>query len=272
MAEYGLEQALALAFDGTGYGADGTIWGGEFLRADRRGFQRLGCFRPFPLPGGEAAVLHPIRIALALLSEHLSAQECERLFCRSGRMSTFETSLLLEMVQRRLNCPVTSSLGRIFDAAAALLGLVDRVAYEGEGPIRLEGLAVREPGAVRSLSGEEQDLRSLVPLSHPQGQHFLLDPARLLLEMSAAAGPAGPAALRFHRAIALAALEGARELRRSTGLEQLVLSGGVFQNVLLLDLLLPALRRDGFQVYTHRLLPPGDGGLAVGQVYFQPDL
>lgn len=274
MAEWGLDHALALTFDGTGYGPDGTIWGGEFLRADRRGFQRLGCFRPFLLPGGESAVLHPLRIALALLAERLSPAECERLFCRRGRLTSEETALLLALVDRRLNSPATSSLGRIFDAAAALLGLVESVAYEGEGPIRLEGLALREPESGRPLAGEGRELLCLVPLVRQEKPLFHLDPAPLLLELAAVppSTPTGPAALLFHRAIARAALEGARELRRRTGWEQLVLSGGVFQNVLLLDLLLPALRADGFEVYAHRLLPPGDGGLAVGQVYFHPDL
>ena len=180
------------------------------------------------------------------------------------------------MIERGLNCPLTSSLGRIFDAAAAVLGLVDRVAYEGEGPIRMEGLALREPGAKapRDAGGPS----GLVPMTQPAGEGapFQLDPSALLLELAErAARPGarpGEAALFFHRAIARAALEGAREMHRQTGRRELVLSGGVFQNVLLLGLLAPALATEGFAVYTHRLLPPGDGGLAVGQVYFQDEV
>ena len=276
MAEHGLEQALALTFDGTGYGTDGTIWGGEFLSADRRGFRRLGCFRPFPLPGGDAAVLHPLRAALALLAGSLSPAGIRRIFCRDGRLGVQEARLLLEMIERGLNCPLTSSLGRIFDAAAAVLGLVDRVAYEGEGPIRMEGLALREPGAKAPLDAGGP--AGLVPMTQPAGEGapFQLDPSALLLELAErAARPGarpGEAALFFHRAIARAALDGAREMRRQTGRRELVLSGGVFQNVLLLGLLAPALATEGFAVYTHRLLPPGDGGLAVGQVYFQDEV
>ncbi len=279
MAEHGLEKALALCFDGTGYGTDGTIWGGEFFDADRRGFRRLGCFRPFPLPGGEAAVLRPLRAALALLAARLPAAELERLLCRDGRLPSADARFLLDMIGRGLNSPLTSSLGRVFDAAAALLGLVDRVAYEGEGPILMEGLALREPGAGQPLAGlpppEIAKAAESVPLVKPAAQEglFQIDPSPLLAELAErAAGPGflpGPAALLFHRAIAVASLEGAREMRRRTGQEGLVLSGGVFQNTLLLGLLEAALREDGFAVHTHRSLPPGDGGLAVGQVYFQ---
>jgi hydrogenase maturation protein HypF len=284
MAEHGLERALALTFDGTGYGTDGTIWGGEFLDADRSGFRRLGCFLPFPLPGGEAAVLHPLRAALALLAGRLPAGELERLLCRDGRLPAADARFLLDMIGRGLNSPLTSSLGRVFDAAAALLGLVDKVAYEGEGPIRMEGLALAQPDARATLEDllpagpVGTAMRDLVVLQRPAAQEglFQIDPTPLLMELAErAARPdfrPGPAALLFHRAIALASLEGAREMRRRTGRRELVLSGGVFQNTLLLGLLAPALRQDGFEVYTHLALPPGDGGLAVGQVYFQDEV
>jgi hydrogenase maturation protein HypF len=277
MAEHGLEQALALTFDGTGYGIDGTIWGGEFLEVDRRGFRRLGCFRPFPLPGGEAAVLHPLRAALALLAGRLTAPDLERLLCRDGRLSAADARFLLDMIDRGLNSPLTSSLGRVFDAAAALLGLVDRVAYEGEGPIRMEGLALSERDASTPLAAPTE-AAGLVPLSRPAGQEslFQIDPSPLLVELAERAARTdfrpGRAALLFHRAIALASLEGAREMRRRTGRRELVLSGGVFQNTLLTGLLAQALREEGFEVYAHLALPPGDGGLAVGQVYFQDEV
>jgi hydrogenase maturation protein HypF len=279
MAEHGLERALALTFDGTGYGTDGTIWGGEFLDADRRGFRRLGRFRPFPLPGGEAAVLHPLRAALALLAGRLPAAGLERLLCRDGRLPPADARFLLDMIGRGLNSPLTSSLGRVFDAAAALLGLVDQVAYEGEGPIRMEGLALAQPEARAPLAGLRavQAPTGLMPLEGADAQEglFQIDPSPLLAELAErAVRPgfrAGRAALLFHRAVALASVEGARQMRRRTGRRELVLSGGVFQNTLLLGLLAPALREDGFEVYTHRSLPPGDGGLAVGQVYFQDE-
>jgi hydrogenase maturation protein HypF len=271
MAEHGLGEAIGLAFDGTGYGTDGTIWGGEFLWADRTSFRRLGSFLPFPLPGGEAAVLRPLRIVVGLLAGQLGEEDL-------ARLAGAGAPTLLEMTRKKLNSPLTSSLGRLFDAAAALLGLVERVSYEGEGPIRMEGLALAEPGAGESLERHRRELEGGFTLSkdpEPDGL-FHLDLRPLLLELAGARlggvlDAPGSGALRFHRTVALAALEGARELRRSTGMNRLALSGGVFQNMLLNNLLLPALIGDGFQVYTHRQLPPGDGGLAVGQVYFQPD-
>jgi hydrogenase maturation protein HypF len=223
---------------------------------------------------------------LSLLAGRLTPAELERLLCRDGRLPASDARFLLDMIGRGLSSPLTSSLGRVFDAASALLRLVDRVAYEGEGPIRMEGLAWREPGARTPLEALPPiEAAGLTPLSLPDAAEalpdaaealFQIDPSPLLAELAErAARPGfapGPAALLFHRAIARAALDGARELRLRTGRAELVLSGGVFQNTLLLGLLAPALREDGFAVYTHRLLPPGDGGLAVGQVYFQDEV
>jgi hydrogenase maturation protein HypF len=165
-------------------------------------------------------------------------------------------------------------LGRIFDAASALLGLVDRVSFEGEGPIHLEGLALGAyNGKPLSASTRCSDWDVAV---QQEGELFRLD-CRGLLRTLAETGPAGTGkednaalALKFHKGVAAAALEGARLMREQTGLDRLAVSGGVFQNVLLTELLLPALTNEGFQVYTHREIPPGDGGIAVGQVYFLP--
>ncbi len=216
---------------------------------------------------------------MGLLAGRLPPAELERLLCRDGRLPASDARFLLDMIGRGLSSPLTSSLGRVFDAASALLGLVDRVAYEGEGPIRMEGLALREPGAETPLQAlPPAELTGLTPLSRPAAAEelFQIDPSPLLAELAQrAARPGftpGPSALLFHRAIALASLAGAREMRLRTGRAELVLSGGVFQNTLLLGLLAPALREDGFAVYTHHLLPPGDGGLAVGQVYFQDEV
>ncbi len=261
MAEHGLEEALALSFDGTGYGTDGTIWGGEFLHATRGGFTRLGSFAPFALPGGEAAVLHPARIAFALLSpagEVPGLSEAQRLILRA-------------MLEKRVNCPLSTSLGRVFDAAASILGLVDTVSYEGEGPIRLEGhgLLARGDGKEPSAS----TMMELVPFLPSPGDErsFLADPRpllSLLLERRNSA-PVEKLALLFHQCIAAASLEGARRMREITGIRRVALSGGVFQNLLLRELLVPLLIQSGFEVFLNQKVPPGDGGLSVGQVWFQ---
>jgi len=263
MAEHGLEESLALSFDGTGYGSDDTIWGGEFLRVTRGGFQRLGSFAPFALPGGDAAVLHPPRIAWALLDGIVESVP---------GLDAPSASLLSAMIKKGVNCPITTSLGRIFDAAAALLGLVDRTTYEGEGPIRLEGIGLRAFQADASLPSEAEVDRLVPALPPPgDGRLFLLDPRPLLAHLLSrrASEDAAALALFFHQAVSLASLVGARQMRHTTGLRQVVLSGGVFQNLLLRELLVPLLIKDGFAVFLNEVAPPGDGGLSVGQVWFQ---
>jgi hydrogenase maturation protein HypF len=263
MAEAGLEETLGLAFDGTGYGPDGTIWGGEFLHCTRQSYTRMGSFRGFPLPGAEAAVLHPKRIAFALLDEKL----------RDGLdLPARQRDLLEDMLAKEVHSPITSAVGRIFDAAAAVLGLVETVSYEGEGPIRLEGLAGRAVHGSSSTPDESLN-RDLLPLCERRsddGRSFLFDPRPLIeyLFEKRGEGDHAAAALTFHRAIASAGVRAAETMRAITGLNRIALSGGVFQNMLLLGLLIPTLKEHGFEVYLNRDIPPGDGGLAVGQAYF----
>ena len=281
MAEHQLEEVIGLSFDGTGYGTDGTIWGGEFLLSRRSDFQRLGHFRTFVLPGGEAAVLNPLRIALALLKDVLEPQELQRLFVQEHGFGEQQLATLSEMIDKGVNTPASSSLGRIFDAAGALLGLVKSVSYEGEGPIRLEGLALSLYDG-KPLSGSARCDDRHISVEQADGP-FQIDCRGLLRYLTesirhlSGAGPTNldeakaALALEFHKAIAAAALEGARRMQAQTGISRLAVSGGVFQNALLCELLLPALTEAGFEVYAHRNIPPGDGGIAVGQVYFLPE-
>jgi len=271
MAEHGLEESLALCFDGTGFGPDQTIWGGEFLHATRGSFRRLGSFAPFPLPGGDAAILHPPRIAFALLAGD------------AGQGGTGATGIpgidagteafLRAMLARSVNCPITTSLGRVFDAAAALLGLVDEVSYEGEGPIRMEGQGLAAYRKTPRL--EEQEAADLLPFLAPaDGKRlFLVDPRPLLAKLHAGrpSRSVPSLALLFHEAVAIASREGARRMREATGLAAIALSGGVFQNLLLRELLVPLLIKDGFEVFLNVQAPPGDGGLAVGQAWFEAE-
>jgi hydrogenase maturation protein HypF len=260
MAEHGLEETLALCFDGTGYGTDETIWGGEFLHATRHGFTRLGSFAPFALPGGEAAVLHPARIAYAVLGP------------AEGReivgLPQTQALLLSAMLEKKVNCPISTSLGRIFDAAAAILGLVETVSYEGEGPIRLEGLAERAcSGDSKPPSGD------LLPfLSSPDAErNFLVDSRPLLLHLLRQRNnqSVNELSLLFHQCLAAASLEGARRMRVVTGIGRVCLSGGVFQNLVLRELLVPLLIQSGFEVFLNERVPPGDGGLSIGQVWYK---
>jgi hydrogenase maturation protein HypF len=280
MAEHNLDEVIGLAFDGTGYGTDGAIWGGEYLRANRSSFRRLGSFCEFMLPGGEAAIRRPIRIAFSLLRRLMEESGASR-----ENFSEFLTPrdmlLLGEMMEKGLNCPVTTSLGRIFDAAGALLGLVDTTSYEGEGPIRLEGLARveyerREKKGKGPPSKFFEDLIPLEPIIATEASadrgDFYLDAVPLFAYLAENRKKKDTAdlALIFHRAAASASFRGALKMREMTGIGRIALSGGVFQNILLRELLIPELEEAGFEVYLNRSIPPGDGGLAVGQAYFVP--
>jgi hydrogenase maturation protein HypF len=173
------------------------------------------------------------------------------------------------MIHGNVNCPLTTSLGRIFDAAAAVLGLVDHTSYEGEGPVKLEGKGLRAHPRQDTLAG--RDIESLLPfLPGPgDGRLFLVDPRPLLAALMEKQEPIPRLALCFHEAIAMAAVEGARRMRRHTGVSRLALSGGVFQNILLRELLIPLLIKEGFEVFLNVRSPAGDGGLAVGQAWFE---
>ena len=264
MAEHDLEEVLGLSFDGTGYGPDGTVWGGEFLHATRRGFKRLGRFAPFPLPGGDAAVLHPARTAYALFeSQGRGGELNENLFNLPHR------EVLREMIHRGINSPLTSSLGRIFDAASAILGIVDEVTFEGEGPVRMEGFALQE--FIREGPNQNvQEESYLSAVSVPERDLlFEIDPLLLLgpLVNRREGAPVSPSALSFHRAVAEAAFQGVECMKRETGITHLALSGGVFQNMLLKALLVSRLESAGMKVFENVNIPPGDGGIAVGQAY-----
>ncbi len=299
MAEHGLSEAIGVCFDGTGYGTDGTVWGGEILYASRSGFRRLGAFRPFRLPGGEAAIYEPERSVFSLLHAFRTGRHTSgALFGGPDR------KVLARMIERGLNSPFTTSAGRLFDAAAFLLGFVTTAGYEGEGPIKMEWAALghaRETGEgrdVRSrqslhLSGHLPAIRTAAPGDCgvlPENWDeplFILDPLPLFAELAdicgypeqvspppGSAAAAGPSMRRelsylFHRRMAEAVCSGVEIAGKETGLTAVCLGGGVFQNMLLRYLLKPMLEARGFTVVTNARVSPGDGGLALGQVYYK---
>ncbi len=237
---------IGVAFDGTGYGLDGTLWGGEFLVADLTGFERAGHLRPVPLPGGAAAIREPWRMAAAY--EVPADLEVAR-----RNAAGWET--VTAMGRRGVNAPPTSSAGRLFDAVAAVLGVRDRVTYEGQAAVELEQLAdPREHGTYP------------VPLD---GEAPFVASGRDLVEAVVAdlrAGVAAPViAARFHNAVGDLVVAGAVRLRETTGLETVALSGGVFQNLLLLERAVTGLEAHGFGVLVHHHVPPNDGGISLGQ-------
>jgi len=277
MAEHNLEEVLGLAFDGTGYGTDGNIWGGEFLLCRRDSFKRMGHFMEFPLPGGEAAITHPPRILYPLLLNATSVRETVSLITQNTHITPEELELLSEMITKKINTPITTSLGRLFDAAYAALGLIERVTYEGEAAIKLESLAdqyiLKNQIELHTidLKQTEREYTTLVNIIKVS-TGFSIDITPLLYHMAKISNihPETKAALAFlfHSLIARASLSGALLMREQTGINKIALSGGVFQNVILRELLVPLLEKNRFNVYLNRAIPPGDGGIAVGQLYY----
>lgn len=261
LAENGLDgEAIGVIFDGTGYGPDGTVWGGEFLVGGYDGYRRAGHFRPVPLPGGDAAVREPWRMAMAYLHQALG----EAAFAVDHPVTRFlpekEMLLFARMMERGINSPQTSSCGRLFDAVAALLGLRHTVSYDGQGAIELEGLA----------EGAEDDEGENYPYSiaHRGEAPFQLDFSPMfskILSDIKCGIQNSVIAHRFHQTVAAAAAAACLQVSGVTGLDRVILSGGVFQNRLLTEMIYTALTGKGLNVFTHRLVPPNDGGIALGQ-------
>jgi hydrogenase maturation protein HypF len=260
MAENGLtEPVLAVAFDGTGFGTDGAVWGGEFLLGDYRRFRRAAHLRYVGMPGGDRAIREPWRMA----ASHLTDAEV-RFPPLEARILPLEWRTVQRMLERRLNSPLTSSMGRLFDAIAALAGVRDRVSYEGQAAMELEWLAEEVPPDRTypfAFGSPRQGQTPEAPL--------VVDTRPLIRAVTAEAANGAPAARiarRFHSTLVDLIAEVCYRLRQTTGLNVVVLSGGVFLNVLLTREVSARLRGDGFRVHRHRLVPPNDGGLSLGQL------
>ncbi|PLX77489.1 MAG: carbamoyltransferase HypF [Desulfuromonas sp.] len=255
LAENGYEKdAIGIIFDGLGYGIDGNIWGGEFLVGGYRSFKRMGHFSHIAMPGGDAAVKEPFRMALSYLFRVYGEELPDLELVRS--VPKKDLQLLRQMVDKGLNSPLTSSCGRLFDGVSALLGLRRSVTYEGQSALELEQAA--DPMAdgcypfnlVKDEGGFALDYSSLISA---------------IVDDIQAGESVGEISGRFHNTIANVALSAARRIWSLTGLETVALSGGVFQNRLLTEKVVHSLRDDGFTVLTHAQVPPNDGGLALGQ-------
>jgi hydrogenase maturation protein HypF len=253
MAEHRLAgPVIGMAFDGTGYGSDGSIWGGEVLVVDGRGARRVAHLAAVPLPGGDAAIEHPARTALAHLwaagipwDERLASVRA----LDAGELAVVQTQL----ERPGLSVP-TTSMGRLFDAVASLAAVRHTVAYEAQAAIELEAVADRnESGAYR------------FGCPSPDGAVPVSPVVAAVVDDLAAGQPVGAVSMRFHRAVATWVLDSARAERDQDGPTTVALTGGVFQNRLLDELCTELLVADGFDVVHHREVPPNDGGLALGQ-------
>jgi hydrogenase maturation protein HypF len=256
LAEHGETQpVVGIAFDGTGYGADGHVWGAEFLVADLAGYRRVGQLRYARLPGGDLAAREPWRAALGYLALEPAAADA---FVRAFATVPPETrSVAIQQIARRLNAPLASSLGRLFDAAAAVLGVRTVNRYEGEAAMELEALAGR---------------RGAQPLPFPAAEGpdgvWVLDPLPLLVALGEgrAAGIGLPElAARFHESVTAAADSLAARLAAQAGLRTIALGGGCFQNARLLVSLVARLEARGLRVLVPRRLSPNDGAVSYGQ-------
>jgi len=251
MAEHGLnEPVIGVSFDGTGYGEDGAIWGGEFLVGEYKSYERAAHLEYFPLPGGDAAIKKPARAALALLWS-LGLDWDENLapvkeFCVEDQ------SVLHAQLEKKINAPMTSSMGRLFDAVSALVGVRQQVNYEGQAAIEFEALADEAEEGYYSFG-----------LNLDQVQ--VRDGVEALVKDVMAGVPTPKISARFHNGLAASVRETVKKICSDTGIQSVVLSGGVWQNITLLRRTLALLQDDGFVVYIHREVPTNDGGLSLGQ-------
>jgi len=257
MAENQLDgDVIGVALDGTGFGNDGTIWGGEFLRADLNDFQRLAHLKQVPMPGGTMAIKEPWRMALAYLLEAFGDKAMDLELEWIKRRDPRTCGILKRMIEKRVNSPLTSSMGRLFDAVSSLLSVRDTVNYEGQAAIELEMMADPEEKGEYPFEIQEKEQPLVVdPLKMVRG---IVQDLNRGLSPSCISG-------KFHRTVARLVVETCKRIRLDTGLDRVVLSGGVFQNTLLLTLVFDLLEEAGFEVYTHHLVPTNDGGISLGQ-------
>ena len=248
---------LGLALDGTGYGADGTIWGGEVLRVDGDRCERLGHFRHVLMPGNDAAIREPWRMALsylwALEPDHVRDRFADIL----ARWPAKKVKVIIQMLEKGLNTAITSSCGRLFDAVSSLAGLRDAVAYEGQAAIELEQALGDDEGSYRGELRKEQGRLILDPL--PMIAE-VVDDLRRKRDTGVISG-------RFHRGIVALLVDAAAAARDESGIDGIALSGGVFQNAYISHHLEAELTARDFTVFTHREAPPNDACISLGQAY-----
>jgi hydrogenase maturation protein HypF len=254
MAENHLEgKVIGFSLDGTGYGTDGHIWGGEVLIADYRGFERTSHLEYVPLPGGAAAIHEPWRMAFSYLHHHYGPEFRKIDVPFVKKLDEKKTDLLINMIERRINSPLTSSCGRLFDAIAALVGIRDTVSYEGQAAIQLES----------TMDGRESDAAYM--LEEKDGVIYTRSMFDELLRDIEGGTPTGVISRRFHNGLVNHFSSIAARIREESGLDRVCLSGGSFQNRYLCENLQKKLGLSGFQVFAHSEVPCNDGGLSLGQ-------
>ena len=281
------EKVIGVSFDGTGYGTDGTIWGGEILIADHQGFTRLGRFQPFVQVGGDVSAKEGWRIAVSLIWQNTGdLEKTLDTVQKLGLCTEQEAKVLVTMAQRKLNAVTSTSAGRLFDGVSAILGIRRASTFEGEASTALEFAA--EAWRAQEIQKKNVDIRvkSLkmwmtekkdIPenpgtsASSTEERKFVLNTGDIvahLVQEKLAGEDSGKLAYEFHRALAEQILAACEAAEQETGIKKVALSGGVFQNRLLLELVDDGLAERGFEVLKHSLIPPNDGGIALGQAAY----
>jgi hydrogenase maturation protein HypF len=253
MAEHDIdERVIGVSFDGTGYGTDGNIWGSEFFTADLQDFKRYTHFEYIPLPGGDKVTEEPWRTAVSYLyssfGQHVRALDIP--FIR--QMEDKKLNLILEALEKRINCPLSSGAGRLFDAVAALINVCPVSNFHAEAPMRLESLTIDSVYERYEISNEKV-------ISFKEMFQQILEDIHLKKSVEIIS-------TKFHNTIIYTIFKVALQIRRETGLSKIVLSGGSFQNKYIMERIKPLLIKNKFEVFSHGRIPCNDGGIALGQL------
>jgi hydrogenase maturation protein HypF len=257
MAEHDLDEPLlGVSWDGTGFGTDGTIWGGEFIHFNGKSFSRVGSFVPFPLPGGDAAVKETIRSAIGMLSvtSHFDEMERENFY---GLLPVSDGRLILKMIEKKINSPMTSSVGRMFDAVGAILGIRSRSNFEGQTAMEVEWSAFDSDDSESypyTIIEENPDLQRI------QWNEML---QAIVAEKNQGIS-VSTICRRFHNTLTSMIVS----MAKKSGMKKIVLSGGCFQNRILLETTVARLTEIGCTPYWHQRIPSNDGGISAGQIYY----
>ena len=262
------EPVIGVAFDGTGYGTDGTIWGGEILLADYEDFTRFGNITPFLQIGGDVSAKEGWRIAVSMIYGYTKDRELAgEIMKKLDLCSEKESKVQFAMADRKLNAVLSTSVGRLFDAVSAILGIRHKSSFEGEASMALEFAAE----AYEQKDHEQKQNEKIDPLIYEEDGHVILNTQLLvqrIVEAKLQGADSGRLAYWFHEILAEQITAVCVEARNVSGRQKAVLSGGVFQNRLLLRLTEERLTEEGFEVLRHRMVPPNDGGIAVGQAAY----
>ncbi|MDD5457555.1 MAG: carbamoyltransferase HypF, partial [Candidatus Margulisbacteria bacterium] len=276
LAEHGLrENVIGISLDGTGLGADGNIWGGEFLTADLQGFERLAHLDYVQTPGGELAIKEPWRMAVAYLYHSYGKDFLKLNIPVVNKIKMQKIDAILTMMDKNINCPLTSSMGRLFDAVSALLGICLESRYEAEAAMLLEaemnqargseGGRMKEEGRREKEEGRGGRIGEVY--SYQLGNTIDLRPMiKAIVEDLQRGVENAFISLKFHNTVIKMIIKVAKKIRRDTAINKIVLSGGCFQNRYLLENTEIGLKKEKFEVYSHELVPTNDGGIALGQI------